>query len=72
LIGVGVAGFAWHELTAPVAIWQRIRDGLVFLRTRPALGVLVVALALLVCVRMLGAIAALDRSPWTTMSRTRP
>ncbi|MGH2901485.1 MAG: hypothetical protein ACRDMZ_22605, partial [Solirubrobacteraceae bacterium] len=64
LIGAGVAGFAWHELTTQAAVWYRVRDGLAYLRRRPALGVLVIVLALLACVRLLGAVAALDRNPW--------
>jgi hypothetical protein len=64
LIGAGVIGFAWRELTAPIAIWQRIRDGVVFVRERPAVGVLATALVALAGMRMLGAIAALDRNPW--------
>jgi len=64
LIGVGVAGFVWREATAPVATWHRIRAGAMFVRWRPALGVLVAVIVVLVGVRLLGAVAALDASPW--------
>jgi len=64
LIGVGFAGFAWREVTAPVAIWHRVRDGLGFVRANPALGVFAGVLVGLACVRMAGAVAALDRNPW--------
>lgn len=64
LIGLGFAGFAWREVTAPVAIWHRVRDGLGFVRANPALGVFAGVLVALACVRMAGAVAALDRSPW--------
>lgn len=64
LICLGFVGFAWREATAPIALWQRIREGLAFLRANPAIGVLVIVLALLACVRLLGAVAALDRNPW--------
>lgn len=64
LIGVGAAGFAWRELTAPVAVWHRVRDGAVWIRRNPPLGALAVALVALACVRLVGAIATLDRNPW--------
>jgi len=64
LIGLGFAGFAWHEATAPVALWRRARDGLGFLRGNPALGVFAGVLVLIACVRMVGAVATLDRNPW--------
>lgn len=63
LIAAGAVGFAWRELTARVAIWQRVRDGVVFVRSEPALGVFVIALVLLACIRVLGATAAQGRSP---------
>lgn len=64
LIGAGVAGFAWREATAPVAIWHRIRDGMLFFRRRPALGAFAAVLVVLAGVRLVGAVAALDASPW--------
>jgi hypothetical protein len=64
LIGIGFAGFAWRELTAPVAIWQRIRDGAAYARTTPALAALIGVLVALACVHLVGAVAALDRNPW--------
>jgi len=64
LIGLGFAGFAWRELTAPEALWHRVRAGLGFVRDNPALGVFVIALGALACVRIVGAVAALDRNPW--------
>lgn len=64
LICLGFAGFAWREVTAPVAIWHRARDGLRFVRATPALGVFAGVLVLFACVRMVGAVAALDRNPW--------
>jgi len=64
LIGLGFAGFAWREVTAPVAIWQRVLGGLRFVRANPALGVFAGVLVALACVRMVGAVAALDRNPW--------
>lgn len=64
LLGVGAAGFAWREWTAPVASWHRARDGWRFLRSNPALGLLVVGIAGLALVHVLGGIAKLDRNPW--------
>src|SRR6185295_3834992 len=32
LIALGAAGFAWHEATSPVALWHRVRGGLVAAR----------------------------------------
>jgi len=64
LIGVGFAGFAWREVTAPRAVWHRVRDGIDFVRGSPALGVLIGVLGLVACVRIVGAVAALDRNPW--------
>jgi hypothetical protein len=64
VIALGAAGFAWREVTAPVAIWHRIRDGIAFVRAHPALGVFAGVLVVLACVRMVGAVAALDRNPW--------
>ena len=64
LIGLGFAGFAWREVTAPVALWQRVQDGLRFIRRSPALGVFAGVLVALACLRMVGAVAALDRNPW--------
>ncbi|HEY0985848.1 MAG TPA: hypothetical protein VGD80_02310, partial [Kofleriaceae bacterium] len=64
LIGVGFVGFAWRELTTQLAIWQRIREGVLYVRARPAVGVLAIVLVALACLRVLGAIAALDRNPW--------
>jgi hypothetical protein len=67
LIGLGFVGFAWRELTAPVASWHRIRDAAGFARANPALGVVVGALVALACVRILGAVAAvapLELGPW--------
>ncbi|HEX3757854.1 MAG TPA: hypothetical protein VHW23_04070 [Kofleriaceae bacterium] len=64
LIGVGAAGFAWRELTAPVAVWHRIRGGLSFIRRNPPLAALAAALVVLACIRLIGAVATLDRNPW--------
>jgi hypothetical protein len=64
LLGAGAAGFAWRELTAPVAVWHRVRGGLAFARRSPpvaAFAALVIALA---CARLLAAVAARDASPW--------
>ncbi|HEX2692178.1 MAG TPA: hypothetical protein VHN14_36460 [Kofleriaceae bacterium] len=63
-LALGAAGFAWREVTAPVALWHHVRSGVRYVRRAPALGVLVAVLVLLACVRMLGAVAALDRNPW--------
>ncbi|HEY0483614.1 MAG TPA: hypothetical protein VGD37_39115 [Kofleriaceae bacterium] len=64
LIGLGAAGFAWREATAPVATWHRVRDGLHFVRWRPALGAMIAAIVVLAGARLLGAASALDASPW--------
>jgi hypothetical protein len=64
LIGVGAAGFAWRELTAPVAVWHRVRSAVAWLRRNPPLGALTAALVALACVRLVGAVATLDRNPW--------
>ncbi|TMQ18286.1 MAG: hypothetical protein E6J90_20465 [Deltaproteobacteria bacterium] len=64
LIGLGFAAFAWREATAPVATWQRLRAGFAFVRGNPVLGVFVLALGALAVVRIVGAVAALDRNPW--------
>jgi hypothetical protein len=63
-ICAGFAGFAWREATAKVALWRRIRHAIIYLQTRPAVGAFVAALIALACVRMIGAVAALDRNPW--------
>jgi hypothetical protein len=57
LIGLGFAGFAWRELTTPVASWHRLRDAAGFVRANPALGVVVGALGAVACARMLAAVA---------------
>jgi len=64
LIGLGFAGFAWREVTAPIAIWHRVREALRFVRANPTLGVFVIVIVLLAGLRVLGAVAALDRNPW--------
>jgi hypothetical protein len=64
LIGVGFVGFAWRELTAPTAVWQRIRAALGFVADHPALAALVGALVALACIRLIGAVSAIDRNPW--------
>ncbi|MEO7734220.1 MAG: hypothetical protein ABIY55_24870, partial [Kofleriaceae bacterium] len=64
LICIGFAGFAWREATAKLALWHRVRDGLIFLRANPAIGAFVVVLMLFACVRLVGAVATLDRNPW--------
>jgi len=64
LIGIGVAGFAWRELTTPVASWCHVRDAVRFVRTRPALGWLAVVVVGFAVVRIVGAVATLDRNPW--------
>jgi len=64
LIGLGFLGFAWRELTTPTALWQHIRHGLGFVAERPALAAFAGALAGVACVRLVGSVAALDRSPW--------
>jgi hypothetical protein len=64
LIGLGFAGFAWHELTAPSASWHRVRAAWELVRKNPALGVLIGVLGLVACIRIVGAVAALDRNPW--------
>lgn len=64
LIGVGAAGFAWRELTAPVALWHRVRDGLAFARRSPPLAAFAALVIALACARLIGAVAARDASPW--------
>lgn len=64
LIGLGFAGFAWRELTAPIALWHRVRDGLGSVRRSPALTAFIAVLGAFAVVRIVGAVAALDRSPW--------
>lgn len=64
LIGVGAAGFAWHEVTASVGAWHRMRDAMRVIRARPAMAVLVTVIVGLALVRMLASVAALERSPW--------
>jgi len=64
LISLGVAGFAWRELVTAVPSWERVRDGLRFVRSRPQLGLLVIAMAAFAIVQLVGAVATLDRSPW--------
>ena len=64
LICIGFAGFAWREATARLALWHRIRDGLLAVRGNPAIGALVVAVVVLAAIRLVGAVAALDRNPW--------
>ena len=64
LIGLGFLGFAWRELTAPTALWQRIRHGLGFIADRPALAAFAGVVVAFACVRLVGSVAALDRSPW--------
>ena len=64
LLGIGFAGFAWHELSAPVALWQQARDGLRGLRANPALGGVAIVIGALVLYRLVGGVAQLDRDPW--------
>ena len=64
LICIGFAGFAWREATAKLALWHRIRDGLMLVRGNPALGALIVVVVGFACVRLVGAVALLDRNPW--------
>lgn len=64
VICAGFGGFAWREATGKVALWRRVRHGVLYVRARPALGAFVAAVIALACVRMIGAVAALDRNPW--------
>jgi hypothetical protein len=64
LVAIGFAGFAWRELTAPVAMWRRVHDGFAFVRNQPALAALIATLVAAACLRMLGAVAALESNPW--------
>ncbi len=64
LIGVGVVGFAWRELTTSVPSWHRVVQGVRYVRTHPSQGALVLVLAIVALVQVLGAVAALDRNPW--------
>ncbi len=64
LIAIGVAGFAWRELTAPVASWSGFVT--VARRTfeRPALAWFTVVLIGIAVVRIVGAVTTLERNPW--------
>jgi hypothetical protein len=64
LAGVGVAGFAWRELVVETPIWRSIRSAGAWLRDNPALGVVVVVLAVFAVLQILGAVAQLDRNAW--------
>ena len=64
LIALGAAGFAWRELVTPAPTWERVRDGVRFVRAQPALGMLVIVLAGVALFHLLGAVAQLDRNPW--------
>ena len=64
LICAGFAAFAWREATARIAIWQRVRDRLRWARRNPALATFTGVIALFVVVRLIGAVATLDRNPW--------
>jgi hypothetical protein len=64
LAAVGFAGFAWRELTTAEPVVEHVRRGLAAARARPAVAVLVGANTVLVVLRVLGALAHLDRSPW--------
>jgi len=64
LIGCGVTGFAWRELVTPTPGWQELRTAARYVRSQPALGLLVGAIVALAIVHLLGAVAKLDRNPW--------
>jgi hypothetical protein len=64
LAGVGFAGFAWRELVTGVPSIARVHAAARFVRAQPAVGVLVIGIALLASYHLLGAVAQLDRNPW--------
>ncbi|MDB4962313.1 MAG: hypothetical protein JWP01_2312 [Myxococcales bacterium] len=64
LIAAGVAGFAWRELTTPVASWHRARTAARSLRANQGLATIVVVLSAIALLHVLGAVSALDRNPW--------
>ncbi len=64
LIAIGAGGFAWRELTSPQPLALRLRSGLRFARSHPAIGVLAGALILLAVFNAIGAVANLERNPW--------
>ncbi|HEX3480057.1 MAG TPA: hypothetical protein VHT91_33795 [Kofleriaceae bacterium] len=64
LIALGAAGFAWHEMTSPIALWHRVRGGLAAARANPPLAAFAAALVALAYLRLAGAVALLDRNPW--------
>jgi hypothetical protein len=64
VIGVGFASFAWRELVTPEPHWQRVADGLAYVRKRPAVAALVAVFIATAVFRIAGAVAQLDRNPW--------
>lgn len=64
LIAIGVAGFAWRELTAPVASWSGFVTVIRRLYERPAISWFTVVLVGIAFVRIVGAVATRDRNPW--------
>jgi hypothetical protein len=64
LVAAGAAGFAWRELVTPRASWRCAGDAVRFVRARPALGGLAIALVVIAIAHVVGAAAALGRSPW--------
>ena len=64
LIAIGVAGFAWRELTAPVASWSGFVVVCRRAFARPEFAWFTVVLVGIALVRIVGAVATLDRNPW--------
>ena len=64
LIAIGVAGFAWRELTAPSASWSCFVTVARRAYARPAVGWITVVLVGIAVVRIVGAVATRDRNPW--------
>lgn len=62
--GVGVAAFAWRELVVETPIWRSIRGAGAWLRANPALAVVAAVLVAVVVLRVVGAVAELDRNAW--------
>lgn len=66
LAGLGLAGFAWHELTCARerTVWTTIHDGLRAARRNPLVAAATAIVVALVVVQVIAAVATLDRNPW--------
>lgn len=63
-LAVGLAGFAWRELTVTRASLRSAGHAVRFLRAQPSLGAVAVVLVAVALVQVVGAVVALDRNQY--------